>query len=158
VNNYQVTDALTGAFEFRATGHSFKAIPCLDATGKPTNARDCDITQRSFRVCTACHGSETAARTALVAARARLQFLAGTIQPLIAQVPPSEMVHVVGKPFTTGLGARFNMELALLRGSEVHNPFLVESLILASIRQLEIDYGIKASVQPGLLTPQLREH
>jgi hypothetical protein len=158
VNDYQVSDALTGAFEFRATGHSFQAIPCVDATGKPTGSRDCDLAQRSFRACTTCHDTEAVARSALISARASLAFLANIIEPLIAQVPPSEMVVVPGQPFTTGQGARFNMELARKKGSEVHNPFLVESLLLASIRQLELDYGITASVQPAMLTPDLTPH
>jgi predicted CXXCH cytochrome family protein len=158
VNDYQVSDALTGSFQFRATGHSFQAIPCVDATGKPTGSRTCDISQRSFRSCTTCHGSEAAARSALITARGRLDFLVNSIQPLIARVPASEMVHVSGKPFTAGQGARFNMELARMKGSEVHNPFLVESLLLASIRQLETTYGIRASLQPAELRPQLTAH
>jgi predicted CXXCH cytochrome family protein len=158
VNNYEVRDALTNAFTFRATGHSFQAIPCVDATGKPTGERNCDLMQRSFRSCTTCHGSEAAARSALVTARARLDFLANTITPLIARVPASEMVHVANRPFTTGQGARFNRDLARMKGSETHNPFLVESLLLATIRQLEIDYGIRPAISPDLLRPQLEGH
>ncbi|NIQ60186.1 MAG: hypothetical protein GWN71_44785, partial [Gammaproteobacteria bacterium] len=44
--------------------------------------------------------------------------------------------------YTTGEGARFNAELAALRGSTAHNPFLVEALLRASIDQVRADYDL----------------
>jgi predicted CXXCH cytochrome family protein len=51
VASFTVTDASTGQFTFQATGHLFQAIPCLDASGKPTVGDSCDVSQRSFLAC-----------------------------------------------------------------------------------------------------------
>jgi predicted CXXCH cytochrome family protein len=153
VNDYQVRDALTGAFSYRATGHSFQAIPCVDGDGVPTGARTCDAATRSFRSCTGCHPSETSARAALAVADQRIHRLAGEVEALIARIPASEF-STTDDRLTTGEGARFNTLLARKRGSVAHNPFLVEALLLASIRQIEIDYGLRPSaalsLQPAL--------
>jgi hypothetical protein len=153
VNDHEVRDRMTGAFSFRATGHSFQAIPCVDAQGLPTSVRNCPLTQRSFRSCTQCHLTESAARLALERTRERLLRLVGEIQVLIARIPASEF-STTDNRISTGEGARFNMQLALEPGSAIHNPFLVEALLIASIRQIGIDYGIRAS--PDLsLEPEL---
>lgn len=153
VNNYVVTDAVTGAFTFRATGHSFRPTPCVDAAGIPTTATTCDDAQRSFRACTACHLTESAARTALTVARLRLGRLADEITGLLPRIPASEF-STTDNRISTGEGARFNMQLAQERGSAAHNPFLIEALLLASIRQIEIDYGLTPSVSVSMV-PQL---
>lgn len=156
VNNYQFTDPLTGSFTARATGHSFQAIPCADAAGIPTGAADCDLTERSFRSCVSCHLSESAARSALTVAEMRIERLADEIGTLLTQVPASELSSA-NLDYTTAEGARFNMQLAQKKGSIIHNPFLVEALLLASIRQLEIDYQLTPSA--GLvLDAQLSSH
>lgn len=156
VNDYQYTDQETGAFVLRATGHSFEAIPCMDENGLPVPHATCDVSQRSFRACVGCHGSESAARSALIVARARIERLVQEIEPLIAQIPASEFNDQDNR-YTTGEGARFNMELAQMTGSAVHNPFLVEALLIASIRQIELDYGITgppaAVLEPRLTAP-----
>lgn len=150
VSGYQVTDAATGAFSFRATGHSFKAIPCVDAKGIPTGAKDCDISARSFRSCTAsgCHSSETAARSALSIARLRIDRLATEIAALLPRISASEF-NTTDNRISTGEGSRFNMQLAQQLGATPHNPFLIEGLLLASIKQIELDYGLTSS--PGLV-------
>jgi predicted CXXCH cytochrome family protein len=155
VNDYEVRDELTGSFTFRATGHSFQAIPCADATGIPTGARDCDVTARSFRSCTSCHTSEAGARSAFLVAELRIDRLVAEVQGLISRIPATEFSNTDNR-YTTGEGARFNMQLAQKKGSIVHNPFLIEALLLASIRQIEIDYGITPSAGLSLqqeLTP-----
>jgi predicted CXXCH cytochrome family protein len=144
VNNYEVNDKLTGNFAFRATGHSFQPTPCVDAQGIPTGSTTCDIAERSFRACTTCHLTESAARTALTVARARLERLAGEIAGLLPRIPSSEF-STTDNRISTGEGSRFNMQLAQEKGSPAHNPFLVEALLLASIRQIELDYGLKPS-------------
>jgi predicted CXXCH cytochrome family protein len=144
VNDYEMRDALTGAFSFRATGHSFQAIPCVNGEGVPTGERACDATTRSFRSCTGCHLSEGAARSALAVAELRIQRLSGEVEGLIARIPGSEF-STTDNRLTTGEGARFNMQLARKRGSAAHNPFLIEALLLGSIRQIEIDYGLRPS-------------
>ena len=145
VHRFTVTDPATGNFVFQSTGHLFQAIPCLNDQGLPTT-EDCDLAQRSFDACTAsgCHGSEAAARSALTVARERLANLAETLNALLDQVPASEFVTGDGL-ITTGEGARFNAGFADLDGSAIHNPFLVEALLTASIKQVKQDYGLEAS-------------
>jgi len=144
VTDFEMEDPETGDFVFRSTGHTFEAIPCVDGDGIPTGETDCGLTDRSFRSCTdGCHGSEAAARSALIVAQQRIDNLVATIGPMIDQIPDEEF----GNPdrYTTADGSLFNMQLAEMPGSEAHNPFLIESLLLASIRQIETDYGISRS-------------
>jgi predicted CXXCH cytochrome family protein len=148
VNKYEIRDELTGEFVFRSTGHTFEAIPCVDAEGIPTGNRDCTLQQRTFATCTeGCHGSEAVARGLLVIVRDRINSLASALQSMEASVPPAEYDHTDGR-YSTAEGARFNRQLAQVKGSEVHNPWLIEALLRASIRQLQIDYGI--SPPPGV--------
>ena len=142
VNNYVVNDKLTGKFSFRATGHSFQSIPCVDANGVPTGAATCAITEQSFRACTSCHLTESAARSALTVARARLERLAAEINSMLPRIPATEF-STTDNRISTGEGSRFNMQLAQERGSAAHNPFLIEALLIASIKQIQIDYGIR---------------
>ena len=76
VEQFTVTDA-TGNFVQNVTGHSFKPIPCVDATGVPTGAATCPDSERRFNACAAsgCHttASATSAR----------QVLAGRLQTYI---------------------------------------------------------------------------
>lgn len=130
-----------------ATGHVFESIPCIDpATGKPKNGAGnaCDVTARSFRTCTGagCHGSESAARSAMIATEARLTTLTNELKRLIA-LAPRDSASNDGK-ITVWEGARFNggmMSGDLSRG--VHNPFLMEALLLASIDAVKTTYGVK---------------
>jgi predicted CXXCH cytochrome family protein len=140
VTDRQMTDPTTGGFLARTTGHTFEAIPCVDAAGVPTGAPDCGLLERSFVSCTdGCH-SEAGARSALIEARARIGDLADDLEALIDQIPAEEF----GSPgrYTTADGSLFNLQLARVRGSEVHNPFLVAALLRASMRQITLDYGI----------------
>jgi predicted CXXCH cytochrome family protein len=149
VNDYTVTDKLTGAFTFRATGHSFQATPCVDGSGIPTGAATCADTEKSFKACATCHLSENGARTAMVVARDRLNELADQVAALLPRIPASEF-STTDNRISTGEGARFNMQLARERGSPAHNPFLIEALLRASIKQIEIDYGIKMTAPVSL--------
>jgi predicted CXXCH cytochrome family protein len=149
VNDYQVRDPLTNSFSFRATGHSFQAIPCVGEDGVPTGDRSCTLTQRSFRSCTSCHLTENAARTALSVAEIRINRLVSEIGSLLPRIPASEFSNTDNR-YTTGEGTRFNMQLAQKKGSIAHNPFLLEALLIASIRQVEIDYGIRPSTSLSL--------
>jgi hypothetical protein len=153
VNSYTVTDKVTGAFSFRATGHSFQATPCVDGNGIPTGAATCAETEKSYKACTTCHLSEQGARTSLTVARLRLSGLASQIAALLPRIPASEF-STTDNRISTGEGARFNMQLAQERGSPAHNPFLIEALLLASIKQIELDYGLKVSASVSL-EPQL---
>jgi hypothetical protein len=145
VNQWEKRDALTDQFEFRSTGHTFEAIPCADAEGVPTGERECELAERTFRSCAAggCHGTQAVARTLLNLVRDRIGSLATALQAMESQVPASEY-STTDNRYSTAEGARFNRELAQFRGSEVHNPWLIEALLRASIRQLQQDYGLPA--------------
>jgi predicted CXXCH cytochrome family protein len=151
MNRFEVTDPSTGGFLFQATGHGFKGIPCLDAQGIPSGEEDCAIDERSFKACavSGCHGSEQGARSAVITVWTRFDLLTSTIDAMIAQIPSTEFE--TGDNFiSTGEGAKFNSELAKLSGSAAHNPFLVEALLTASIKQIQIDYGIAAPASVNL--------
>jgi predicted CXXCH cytochrome family protein len=142
VNRFTVTDELTGE-QITTAGHLFRATPCVDAQGRPLSERDCAETQRSFRTCatSGCHSSENAARAALDAATTRIVRLAAQLNAQLAQVPAAEFSETDNR-YTTAEGSRFNAQLALFPGSVVHNPFLVEALLTASIQQVQREYGI----------------
>ncbi|MEX2531091.1 MAG: cytochrome c3 family protein [Gemmatimonadota bacterium] len=144
VVDFEMEDPETGDFVFRTTGHTFQATPCVDEDGMPSGAADCGLTERSFRSCTdGCHGSEAAARSALIVAEGRINDLVEDIGVMLDQIPDDQF----GDPdrFTTADGSLFNMQLAQTPGAAVHNPFLIEALLRASMRQLEADYGIAAA-------------
>ena len=150
MNRYDVTDKATGKFVSTVTGHSFKAIPCVDANGLPTGATDCAVTARSFKGCagSGCH-TEASARTIMVSAEADIALLANALLPMLndAKVPAAD--KVAGK-VSTWRGATFNRNLALHPGSEVHNPFLAKALLRASIAQMAKDYGITPPIAVNL--------
>lgn len=140
----EIKDA-AGRTTAHSTGHLFQAIPCLDAQGAPVKTT-CTLEQRSFKACTAsgCHGTETAARSALSVARTRLATLSAALSALVAKVPATEFNTADGK-VSTAEGAKFNAELALQGGSAIHNPFLVEALLTATIKQMQTQYGLVSS-------------
>ena len=154
-NTGAVNDA-SGKLIENATGHTFNAVPCLKADGtEDKGVTDCDISTRSFKACTAsgCHGSEGAARSAMTTAELRIENLVSILNAMIAQIPSTEFVTGDNK-ITTGEGAKFNISVATSPGAPIHNPFLTETLLLSSIKQITTDYGI----QPGggvSLAPQL---
>ena len=155
VNQYTVTDKLTGDFVFQATGHLFKAIPCVDATGIPTNADDCGYTttERSFLACATagCHATPGAAQSALLLASTRIQNDADDLMSQLIVVDPNlnsaggEIDGTVST-FTVAEGAFFNYNLATfhdnVHSAATHNPFLTEALLLASIVAMEDAYGV----------------
>jgi predicted CXXCH cytochrome family protein len=145
VARFAVNDPKTGNLTFQATGHKFVAIPCLDSNGIPTTGT-CDISQRTFAACTGsgCHGSQDVARSAMITVGQRITTLENTLSGMIAKVPKTEF-STTDTRFTTGEGAQFNLQLAQSAGSYVHNPFLIEALLTASIKQITLDYGIAPS-------------
>jgi hypothetical protein len=133
-----------GGCHDNATGHLFGAIPCVNAAGKPIPG-DCDIQQKRFKTCTAsgCHGSENAARSALVTNEARLQALTTEVNRLWPLAPKTEINATDGKT-TVAEGAKFNGSILLGdRSRGVHNPFLLEALLRASIDALKSTYSIQ---------------
>jgi hypothetical protein len=159
VNRYQVTDPASGNVTFDATGHSFHPIPCLDAQGRPQPSNvTCALPQRSFKSCTTsgCHGSEAAARSAYTVATTRISSLVKELDALLAKVPASQFSTTDGI-YTTAEGSRFNSGLGAITSSAIHNPFLTEALLTASIAQVKKDYGVSAvsgiSLEPMLQRP-----
>jgi predicted CXXCH cytochrome family protein len=76
VNHFDVTDPATGDFVFTSVGHTFEAIPCLDAQGIPeAPGTECLLTERDFRACAGCHNSESAARSLFVENRDSINVL-----------------------------------------------------------------------------------
>jgi hypothetical protein len=158
---FEVTDPATGNFVFNATGHLFRPIPCLDVEGRPLAfVNDCEIstTARSFAACalSGCHSDEGDAFRALTAATSRIQRSADSLLVLLeivdpgldedgGEIDPSEATLTVAE------GAWFNYNLAIhgnedfgtntVVGSSVHNPFLVEGLLIASIDAVEDEYA-----------------
>jgi hypothetical protein len=161
VNSFAVTDQATGKFVFQATGHLFTAVPCLNAQGIPQPG-DCGFSTnaRSFKGCTesGCHGSETAALSALTTVTGRLQSLAGQLESQLRKVDPNldaagGEIDPTKSTFNVAEGAFFNLTLArhgathatpqfLYAAAAAHNPFLIESLLLASITEVQRTYGV----------------
>lgn len=142
VNQWEIRDQLTDEFVFRSTGHTFEAIPCVDAEGVPTGSRTCGLPERSFMTCagSGCHGTQAIARSRMDLARGEITTLVDALLTMEAQIPATEFT--VDSDLITARGARFNRQLAQFRGSEVHNAVLIRMLLRASIRQVERDYGI----------------
>jgi predicted CXXCH cytochrome family protein len=140
----------TNSFELDATGHLFKPIPCLDAQGVPTAEDDCELAERSFASCQAsgCH-NESGARSAYILATTRVADLVEELEALLDQVPESEF-DTSDNVYTTAEGSLFNARLGDIRSSAIHNPFLTEALLTASIRQVEEDYGVALPVGVSL--------
>jgi predicted CXXCH cytochrome family protein len=157
---FQIGDPLRPGVLVESTSHTFGPIPCLDGNGQPLPfSDDCDLAPptRSYKACTggACHASEQTAFSALTAATARITFEAGELLAQLTAVDPNlgsaGGAISGGSPFTVADGAWFNYTLATFgthagRGSAVHNPFLVEALLLASIAAVEDEYGVAASI------------
>lgn len=142
VNSFTVTDQVTGDFVFQATGHRFEATPCLDAQGVPTEG-PCDPAEETYQSCTSagCHGSEDAARSAEIVVDLRIEGLVTELQGLIDMIPESEFDQNDSR-YTVAEGSLFNLELAEAPGARVHNPFLIEALLIASIQQVRTSYSL----------------
>jgi predicted CXXCH cytochrome family protein len=153
-----ITDKATGAFTFQSTGHNFHAVPCVDDKGIPTTNDTCAITQRTFAACASsgCHATEAAARSAMISSQSTVDNLVAQLNALLARVPATEFKTGDSK-ITTAEGAKFNVGLATSTGQPVHNPFLIRTLLTASIQQVKQDYGL-ASVSENLPTLTPRGH
>ncbi len=157
VQSYDVTDPATGNFVFHATGHLFLAVPCLNDKGVPTADTTCTIDQRQFAACatSGCHGTPGAARSAFLVATQRIADLNAQLKAMLAQVPASQF-NPADSVYTTAEGAKFNTGLADLPGSPVHNPFLMEALLTASIKQVNREYGV--TIPSGVVVANILRH
>jgi predicted CXXCH cytochrome family protein len=166
---FDVTDPATGDHVFTVTGHLFRPIPCLDAQGVPEPFEDsCELstTARTFEACTAsgCHGDQEAAFSALTAATTRIQKAADELYAQLQTVDPNlddagGFIDPTDPTFTVAEGAFFNYHLATFGqtgfgtntvvGSSVHNPFLVEALLIASQQAVQDEYGVSPAPNGG---------
>lgn len=173
IAKFTVTDAATGAFTFQATGHLMRPIPCLDAAGKPTADKTCAYTEttRSWQTCTAsgCHASAAVAVSAFTTVRARMKFYtdqlwvdsngnssmqaAPTDAGLLPQVRASRPAEWSNTDLviTPAEGAEFNARMCGEYGQSnadnskgIHNPFLCEALLVATINYIKSYYGVSS--------------
>ena len=180
VNRFTVTDKLTGAFSFQATGHLMRPIPCLDATGKPTADKTCTYTEtaRSWQSCAAagCHANAAVAANAFNTVRTRMKNYADQLWTDLngngsINAAPTDGGYLATLKQTTPTawngtdliisaaeGAEFNARLCGEYGQSnsdnskgIHNPFLCESLFIATINEVKAVYGLPA-VAPAVLS------
>ncbi|MEO8333439.1 MAG: cytochrome c3 family protein [bacterium] len=156
VARFAATDKATGKFSFQSTGHRFIAAPCVDVNGIPTDGQSCALTAKTFRSCASagCHASEGVARTLYITDSIRILQLVTSANSAIKNVKAIDAtacVLVAGKPYTSCLGTQFNVSLAQSPGAFVHNPFLLEQLLIASINQIQKDYGVTPSAGASLV-------
>ncbi len=172
IAKFTATDKLTGAFTFQATGHLMRAIPCLDGAGKPTADKTCayTATARSWQTCTGCHTNAAVAATLFSTVRNRMKFLAdqlwtnlnndGTLQAApvdggllatIRSTRPGEW-NASDNRVTPAEGAEFNARLCgeynqstADNSKGVHNPFLCEALLTATINFVRQHYNLPAA-------------
>ena len=64
---------------------------------------------------------------------------------MLGAVPSSEF-DASDNVLSVAEGAKFNADLAALRGSAVHNPFLLEALLNASIQEVMSEYPTSAAL------------
>jgi predicted CXXCH cytochrome family protein len=161
VNSFQSVDS-TGVSTF-STGHLFRPIPCL-VNGSPVIDNSCayDAVSRTWQACTTCHGSVTAAVSAFAANRAVMATFAnqlwvdvdasGSINAgdtgLLTQVASTEYSTTDGK-ITIAEGALFNVRMVGEgrydngdKSMGVHNPFLSQAILAASISAVTDTYGL----------------
>lgn len=156
VNPFTVTDS-SGKFVLSVTGHLFEAAPCVNSQGIPTGDTICVTSQRTFAACAAsgCHGNAAAAASAFTSEQTLIASLDTTLRSQLTTVLTSTPAETASAnpTFTVAQGSLFNAELAEFRGSFVHNPFLIQALLTASIEEMTAQYGVAASRVGGQPTP-----
>lgn len=196
LGRYTATDEATGA-SFEATGHLMRAVPCLDASGKPTGNKDCGYTpaERSFRTCATsnCHGTgatdgidlagQQVAATLLNGVRTRMKQYTddlwidangngsmqaaptdGGLLPTVRQTQPGEW-STSDNRISPAEGAEFNARLCGEYGQSnsdnskgVHNAFLCEALLVATIEYVRDYYGLPGAPAGAPTHGQLSGH
>ncbi|MEO7085654.1 MAG: cytochrome c3 family protein [Gemmatimonadaceae bacterium] len=146
VSRYASTDKASGNLIFQSTGHRFIAAPCVDANGTPTAGQLCAITAKTFRSCVSgsCHATQTVARNLYITDSLRIYQLVGSLNSQLTKVAALKPADckLGGTVYTSCLGGQFNVSLAQSPGGFVHNPFLLERLLVATINQVQKDYGV----------------
>ena len=145
---FDVTDAVTGDFVLRSVGHTFEAIGCLDPTTGVPVPGPCDLADRNFQGCivSGCHGDETAARSAFIAVRSRMNLLtdllwtdsdndsvmdptdSGVLPQVLAQAIAafdSTEINLYDSTLTAAEGAIWNAQLAYTQERQYWSSFKV---------------------------------
>jgi hypothetical protein len=150
----EIEDPTTGEFVFHARGHTFEAIPCLDAQGIPQPPGTvCALTDRDFRACANCHFTEADARRLFTDLKAdlnsRLDQLwvdtdgdeimdptpedEGLLPQLVAQIAanPADTVELDPRDalITTAEGVFWNAQVAATEDRE----YFIESTVLVGL-------------------------
>jgi predicted CXXCH cytochrome family protein len=176
MNRFEYTDATGTAVS--GTGHTFEAIPCLGEGGNPIVNGNCADSQRTYKTCTGagCHGSEGVARSAVGTAQMRIANLINELDLTLQKInptwktcrsqnggfgncpnfngQPSPFNWAAGQPINTARGAAFNYDMGARVTTVIHNPLLIEALLISSIQQVRKDYGVSAMMSTVDLTPQ----
>ena len=146
----------------------------LDAQGLPTGDKTCPYTEqaRSWKTCTnaGCHANAAAAVNAFTTVRNRMKFFAdqlwenrnndGTLQATptdggmlatLKSTRPTEWSNT-DNTITPAEGAEFNARLCgeynqsnADNSKGIHNPFLCEALLIATINYVQSYYGLPAA-------------
>jgi predicted CXXCH cytochrome family protein len=74
VEPFSVTDPASGDFVFQSVGHTFEAIPCVDASGLPVPG-PCTENDRTFSACATCHRFEVTAKYYFIGFKDKLATL-----------------------------------------------------------------------------------
>ena len=130
---------------------------CGDGTVNLTAGEDCEMTERSFSSCTTsgCHGSEAAARSAMVVAQSRIATLTAELNALLDLVP-ADQFSSEDNVFTSAEGAKFNAGLGAISSSAVHNPFMTEALLLSGVGAMTgLGVGLAGTEFIGRIFPSL---
>ena len=104
-------------------------------------------------------GADSMAATALrglgvvLAERGELERAAELITQAKAGAKGAECTFSATKPYSTCMGMQFNISVATKVGGVIHNPYLVEQLMLASINQMKKDYSLTVTVD---MTPMFK--
>lgn len=181
---FSVNDPTTGNLEFQATGHLMRPIPCVDANGIPTADETCayDAPSRSWKSCTAsgCHADATVAANLFNGSRNSMQFFSnqlwnnlnndgslqaaptdGGLLALVKQSNPGQwsnsdqvITPAEGAEFNARLCGQYNQSTAD-NSKGVHNPFLCEALLIATIDYIRSYYGLPGADAAG--TSAVRE-
>jgi len=61
------------------------------------------------------------------------------------QIRPASELSPTDGVYTSAEGAKFNAGLGAIKSSAIHNPFMTEALLTASIRQVKLEYGVTAA-------------
>jgi predicted CXXCH cytochrome family protein len=173
VNKFEVRDKLTNQFVMNSTGHTFEATPCVDANGLPVEGT-CGNTQRTYKTCegSQCHVSATQARQAQERVEERLFNLTNQLDALLVRIQSNwkacrgsgaatcgEFAGNDGR-WTVAEGAAFNYEMAravsgarvneIRFGAAVHNPALMEWLLLNSITAVRNHYNLQGALSVSM--------